>query len=158
MAQDSVLHWAAHAQLERRHGELDDARKVYQTVLLSSKPPATDLGLPILWYNCARKSGGHQNHITSSGYRDHKFWSGILREKRQLEDAADTLTCSIIDTTEMKEREVWVKLCALLETIAGKDATLMLWQVSPSRRSDQCSTREHDDGGIGDAVPTQNYC
>jgi len=56
--------------------------------------------------------------------------------KRKLEDAADTLT--IIDTTEMKEREVWVKLRALLEIIAGKDAASMLWQVSPSGRSDQC--------------------
>jgi len=37
---------------------------------------------------------------------------------------------------EMKEREVGVKLRALLEIIAGKDAVLMLWQVSPSRRSD----------------------
>jgi len=75
-----------------------------------------------MWYNWARKPESHQNHITSSEYRDHKFWSGILREKRKLEDAADTLTCSIIDTTEMKKREVWVKLRALLETIAGKEA------------------------------------
>jgi len=44
-----------------------------------------------------------------------------------------------------------LKLRALLEIIAGKDA--MLWEVSPSGRSDQCSTREYDDGGIGDAVP-----
>ena len=35
VAQDSVLHWAAHAQLERLRSELDDARKVYQTALLS---------------------------------------------------------------------------------------------------------------------------
>ena len=75
--------------------------------------------------------------------------------KRKLEDAADTLT--IIDTTEMKEREVWVKLRALLEIIAGKDAASMLWQISPSRRSDQCSTREHNDGGIGDAVPMRSF-
>ena len=58
---------------------------------------------------------------------------------------------------EMKEREVWVKLCALLEIIAGKDAASMLRQVSPSGRSDQCGTREHDDGGIGDAVPMRSY-
>ena len=58
---------------------------------------------------------------------------------------------------EMMEREVWVKLCALLEIIAGKDAASMLRQVSPSGRSDQCGTREHDDGGIGDAVPIRNY-
>jgi len=112
--------------LERLRGELNDARKVYQTVFLSSKLPATDLGLPILWYNWARKPESHQNHITSSEYRDRKFWSGILREKRKLEDAADTLTCSIIDTTEMKKREVWVKLFALSEIIAGKDAASML--------------------------------
>ena len=59
-----------------------------QTVVLSLKPPATDLGLPILWYNWARKPEIHQNHIMSSGYRDHKFWSGILRAKRKLENAA----------------------------------------------------------------------
>jgi len=35
VAQNSILHWAAHAQLERLLSELDDARKVYQTVLLS---------------------------------------------------------------------------------------------------------------------------
>jgi len=29
-----------------------------QTVLLSSKPPATDLSLLILWYNWARKPEG----------------------------------------------------------------------------------------------------
>ena len=57
MAQDSVLHWAVHAQLERRRGELDDARKVDQTVVLSPEPPATVVGLPILWYNWARKPG-----------------------------------------------------------------------------------------------------
>ena len=102
--------------------------------------------------------GSHQNHITSSGYRDHKFWSGILRAKRKLEDAANRLTCCILDMKEMKEREVWVKLHALLEIIAGKNAVSMLWQVSPSRRSDQCSTREHDNSGIGHAVPMQSYC
>jgi len=58
VAQDSALHWAAHAQLERQRGKLDDTRKVYQIVLLFSKPPATDLGLLILWYNWARKPGG----------------------------------------------------------------------------------------------------
>jgi len=59
--------------------------------------------------------------------------------------------------TEMKEREVWVKLRALLEIIAGKDAASMLRQVSPSRRSDQYSMREHDDGGIGDTVLMWSY-
>jgi len=57
VAQDSILHRAVHAQLERRRGELDDARKVDQTVVLSSKPPATVVGLQILWYNWARKPG-----------------------------------------------------------------------------------------------------
>jgi len=33
----------------------------------------------------------------------------------------------------------------------------ILWQISPSRRSDKCSTREHDDGGIGDAVPMRSF-
>jgi len=45
----------------------------------------------------------------------------------------------------------------LLEIITGKDMVLMLWQVSPSRRSDQYSTREHDNSGIGDAVLMQSY-
>ena len=133
MAQDSVLHWAAHAQLERLRGRLDDARKVYQTVLLSSKPPATVLGLPILWYNWAELewlAGENQEvikiilrsvdiEITNSGVT-------FLRAKRKLEDAADTLTSPILETTKMKEREAWVKLRALLEIITGKDAVSML--------------------------------
>jgi len=45
----------------------------------------------------------------------------------------------------------------LLEIIAGKDMVLMLWQVSLSRRSDQYSTREHDNSRISDAVLMQSY-
>jgi len=45
----------------------------------------------------------------------------------------------------------------LLEIIARKNMMLMLWQVSPSRRSDQYSTREHDNSRIGDAVLMQSY-
>lgn len=133
MAQDSLLHWAAHAQLERLRGRLDDARKIYQTVLLSLRPPATALGLPILWYNWAELEwlAGENQEVTKIIFRSMDIEvtnSGVafLRAKRKLEDAAEALTSSTFEATKMKEREAWVKLRALLEIITVKDAASML--------------------------------
>ncbi|KXN83909.1 hypothetical protein AN958_00989, partial [Leucoagaricus sp. SymC.cos] len=131
--QDSLLHWAAHAQLERLRGRLDDARKVYQTVLIASRPSATATGLPILWYDWAElewlvgKDEAAVNIILRSVDMENAN-SGVvlLRAKRQLEDSAQALTTSIHNIVKMKERESWVKLRALLEILTGRDATSML--------------------------------
>ncbi|KAF5356140.1 hypothetical protein D9756_004075 [Leucocoprinus leucothites] len=135
-AQDSLLHWSAHAQLERLRGRLDDARKVYQTVLISSKPPVTATGAPLLWYYWAELewlAGKDEEvidiifhsvdmEITNSGV-------ALLRAKRKLEDAVEasaSSTSGLNKMNKMKERESWVKLRALLEILTGRDVASML--------------------------------
>ena len=81
MVQDSVLHWAAHAESDGLRGRLDSTmqgRYILQSSFPRNLPPV--LGLLILWYNWARKSY-------------HVQWTQILEwyfsgEKRKLEDAA----------------------------------------------------------------------
>lgn len=132
-AQDSLLHWAAHARLERTRGRLDDARKVYQTVLIASKPTRTAAGFPILWWDWAElewMNGNDEQAINiilrSVGLENTRSGVVVLRAKRGLEDTAEALALSFHDETKMKEREAWIKLRALLEILTGKDVDSML--------------------------------
>ncbi|KAJ3569428.1 hypothetical protein NP233_g5061 [Leucocoprinus birnbaumii] len=132
-AQDSLLHWAAHAQLERLRGRLDDSRKVYHTVLVASRPPIGAIGAPLLWYNWAELEwlAGQDEEAMNIIFRSvnmetTKSGVALLRAKRKLEDAAEALASAAHDITKMKERESWVKLRAMLEILAGSDVAAML--------------------------------
>ncbi|KAF9455047.1 DUF1740-domain-containing protein [Macrolepiota fuliginosa MF-IS2] len=144
-AQDSLLHWAAHAQLERMRGRLDDARKVYQTVLIASKPAQTTTGLPILWWDWAElewMAGNDEQAINivlrSIGLESASSGAVVLRAKRGLEDSAEALKPFIYDEVKAKEREAWIKLRALLEIITGKDVASMLQVFDTYIQSRDC--------------------
>ncbi|KAI0304761.1 NRDE-2, necessary for RNA interference-domain-containing protein [Russula brevipes] len=52
-APESLPHWAAHARLERLRGRLDEARKVYQTVLSSPASTRSRLSAGPVWWDWA---------------------------------------------------------------------------------------------------------
>lgn len=113
-------------------GRLDDARKVYQTVLIASKPTRTATGISILWWNWAELEwlAGNDDQTINIILRSvdlENVSSGVvlLRAKRALEDRAEVLVSSIGEEITMKEREAWVKLRALLEILTGKDVASM---------------------------------
>ena len=119
VSQDSLGHWAAHARLERFRGRLDDARKVYQTVL-ASPPSVTCAGTSILWWDWAEMewlSGASDaalrvilravNIEGSSGIM-------ILRAKQSLEE-----NYSASRGLGLKERERWLRLRGLLELLSS---------------------------------------
>ncbi|KIP12478.1 hypothetical protein PHLGIDRAFT_97829 [Phlebiopsis gigantea 11061_1 CR5-6] len=121
-AQDSLYHWRAHAYLERLRGRLDDARKVYRTVLSATNVDAPALGL--LWWDWAEmewlagaSDAALQVALRSTGTSG----SGsvvILRSKREL----DGIHQGISDE-RWKEREAWINLRALLELLTSPPST-----------------------------------
>lgn len=118
-ARDSLPHWAAHARLEYLRGRLDDARKVYQTVLIASaqnRPEAAPL-----WWDWAHMEWLSRNEevaqqviLRSSGVAG---TGGIatLRAKRHFE----TLLTQELLKSSWKEREPWIKIAGLLELLTG---------------------------------------
>lgn len=144
-AQDSLLHWAAHAQLERMRGRLDEARKVYQTILIASKPARTAIGLSILWWNWAELEwlAGNDDGTLKIILRSVELEDGnsgvvFLRAKRALEDAAGTTMLHTHEKYKTKEQEAWVKLRALLEILTTKDVASMLQIFDRFIRADDC--------------------
>ncbi len=126
--QDSLALWGAHAQLERLRGRLDDARKVYQTILIASSPSNTQHVLGRLWWNWAEMEwlAGDERQTLNIILRSvHLEGSGsgvtLLRAKRLLEDFVATE-----DVTNWKEREAWIRLRALLELLIGHQPTSAL--------------------------------
>ncbi|PPQ67070.1 hypothetical protein CVT25_005671 [Psilocybe cyanescens] len=122
--QESLGLWDAHAQLERLRGRNEDARKVYQTILITSKPGKMKRNVSRLWWNWAEMewlSNDHQQvlHIAlwSVGLEGPLSRVAILRAKRSLEEIADTTRAS----NGWKEQEGWVKLRALLELLEGSE-------------------------------------
>ena len=120
--QSSLPLWGAHAQLERLRGRLDDARKVYQTVLIASRPKNTEQVVALLWWNWAEMewlAGGEQQALNvvlkSVGMEGAGSGVTLLRAKRSLEDLGSS-----------KEREPWIKLRALLELLTGHQPEMAL--------------------------------
>jgi hypothetical protein len=112
---------------------LDDARKVYQTILVASKPARTATGLSILWWNWAELEwlAGNDDGTLKIILRSVELEYGIsgvtlLRAKRALDDAAGTPISHRDKKRNMKEQEAWVKLRALLEILTTKDVASML--------------------------------
>ena len=120
--QDSLSLWASHAQLERLRGRLDDARKVYHTVLIASSPKKQD-GIAQLWWMWAEmewlasKSEEALSIILRSASIQGKGEVVILRAKRALEDASGR-------NIQWQERVAWIRLRALLELLTTADANV----------------------------------
>ena len=107
-----------HAQLEVLRGRLNDARKVYQAVLITSRPLK---GTSLLWWNWAEMewlAGNNQQALNvvlrAVGVEGHGGIS-ILRGRRGLDDA-------IQDEVQWQHRERWIKIRALLELLANEGA------------------------------------
>ncbi|KAI0694871.1 NRDE-2, necessary for RNA interference-domain-containing protein [Cytidiella melzeri] len=117
-AKDSLIHWAYHARLERLRGRLDEARKLYSTVLSSAAPGAVDSG--ILWWDWAELEW--QSHspdpavkiILRSTSTNGDGTVAVLRSKRRLDEFYQDGP-----PDRWKEQQAWLKLRALLELLTG---------------------------------------
>ncbi|KAI0050675.1 DUF1740-domain-containing protein [Auriscalpium vulgare] len=119
-ARESLPHWAAHARLERVRGRLDDARKVYETVLTAPTSSQSRLSTGPLWWDWAemewlarRPDAAIQVALRAAGVQG-PGGVAILRAKRTLEDTAREIPAAL-----WKAREAWLKLGALLELLTG---------------------------------------
>ncbi|KAK7059081.1 hypothetical protein VNI00_001705 [Paramarasmius palmivorus] len=119
-ARDSLAHWAAHAQLERMRGRLNEARKVYQTVLIASSSPARRSGESQLWWDWAEMewiAGQSEQALAvimkSAGVEGH---GGVafLRSKRALSEEAER-------SETWREAEDWTKLGTLLDLLTSNN-------------------------------------
>ncbi|KAL1762021.1 NRDE-2, necessary for RNA interference-domain-containing protein [Schizophyllum commune] len=121
-ARDSLPHWCMHAQLERLRGRLDDARKVYNTVLVASRPANTEPGAAQLWCDWAEmewldgKTDEALNVIMKATNVEGQGGIAILRARRNLEEAIKTTP----SPDRWKDREAWVKMLALFELLSAK--------------------------------------
>ncbi len=118
-APESLPHWAAHARLERLRGRLDEARKVYQTVLSSPTSTGSRLSTGPLWWDWAEMEwlAGDPDAATRVVLRAadvEGLGLAILRGKRALEATAQE-----IPETLWKVRETWTRLGVLLELLTG---------------------------------------
>nr|GAT44082.1 predicted protein [Mycena chlorophos] len=128
-ASDSIAHWASHARLELLRDRPADARKVYETVLLSG-PPRKD-ATP-LWYDWAEmewlqgRTDASVRVVLRSVGIEGSGGVALLRAKRSLDDAVDGAESSI--------REAWVKMRALLELLTAGGAEGLLQVYSGQKR------------------------
>ncbi|KAI0067780.1 DUF1740-domain-containing protein [Artomyces pyxidatus] len=126
-ARESLPHWAAHARLERIRGRLDDARKVYQTVLTAPTSSQNRLSTGQLWWDWAEMEwlAGHPTSAAEVALRaagvEGSGGIALLRAKRVFED-----TVREIPVVLWKVREAWIRIGALLELTAGSDLPLFL--------------------------------
>ncbi|KAF9569889.1 hypothetical protein CPC08DRAFT_772937 [Agrocybe pediades] len=132
--------WECHAQLERLRGKIDDARKIYQTILNTSKPDRLVKNVSRLWSNWAEMewlSGDDQRALEvilkSAGVDGPASGINILRAKRFLEDAA----VAVRPLHGWKEQEGWVKLRALLELLTGNEAQFV-FDIFDKYADEQC--------------------
>jgi len=104
-------------------GRIDDARKVYQTVLVASPPATVQTGASQVWWDWAEMEwlAGNPEDALQVVLRAGGVEGGggvvILRAKRNLE-AKFTV---VEDMRRWKEREAWIKLRALLELLTTKE-------------------------------------
>lgn len=114
--QNSLYHWTMHARLERLRGRPNDARKVYSTVLRNV--PAETAGAGVLWWEWAelewlsQSSDATTQVILSSTATQGTGTVALLRCKRRLDELRDT-----VPATRWKDRQAWLKLRVLLETL-----------------------------------------
>ncbi|KIJ68583.1 hypothetical protein HYDPIDRAFT_24843 [Hydnomerulius pinastri MD-312] len=138
-ARDSLPHWAIHAKLERLRGRIEDARKIYQTVLITTRHPPTKAFIGQLWWDWAEMEWLSSDQdvtlrlVMRSGNVDGSGGMMVLRAKRNLED--------IINAAHgcWKDREAWVKLRALMEllTASSPPAALAVFDSQPAGGVDE---------------------
>lgn len=143
--QDSLAHWKAHARLERLRGRVDDARKVYRTVLAATNAGTPDVGQ--LWWDWAEMewlSGSSEAalHVVLRSTGTNGSGSVvILRSKRELDDIYRNMP-----SDRWKEREAWLNLRALLELLTSSPLAAIaiydaeLSQLSPSTEAHESLT------------------
>lgn len=107
-------------------GRIEDARKVYQTVLISTRHSPTQVFVGQMWWDWAELEWSNGNQevtlrvVMRSGNVDGAGGMMVLRAKRNLEDimnAAHGL---------WKDREAWTKLRALMDLLTGSSLPAML--------------------------------
>ncbi|KAL4070834.1 NRDE-2, necessary for RNA interference-domain-containing protein [Scleroderma citrinum] len=133
-ARDSLAHWIVHARLEHLRGHLDDARKVYQTVLIAARRPPTHTFVGQLWWDWAEMEwlNGDQDValrvVMRAGNVDGTGGMMILRAKRNLEDIVNA------SHERWKDREAWIKLRAVMElmTVSSAASALAVFDVQPA--------------------------
>ncbi|KAG9314260.1 NRDE-2, necessary for RNA interference-domain-containing protein [Chiua virens] len=123
---ESLPHWAARARLEHLRGRIEDARKVYQTVLISTRHSPTQAFIGQMWWDWAELEwlNGDQDValrvVMRSGNVDGTGGVMILRAKRNLEDIMNA------PHELWKDREAWIKLRALIDVLTGSSLPGML--------------------------------
>ena len=139
---ESLEHWNAHAQLERLRGRLDEARKIYQTILVVSRPGRTQPGESQMWWNWAEmewldsKDNQALNVIlTSVGMEPPATGITILRTKRSLE----AMVASTKLSPQWKEHEAWIKLRVLLDLLTSQDPMAALAFLDQSLEKGSCA-------------------
>ncbi|KAI0004208.1 DUF1740-domain-containing protein [Russula compacta] len=116
---ESLPHWAAHARLERLRGRLDEARKVYQTVLSSPASTRNRLSAGPLWWDWAEMEWLNDDsdaatRVVLRAAEVEGLGLAILRGRRALE-----ATVREIPEALWKVREAWTRLSVLLELLTG---------------------------------------
>lgn len=121
----AIALWTAHAQLERLRGHLDDARKVYQTILISNKSQVGKDASAMWWCWIEMEwiSGQAQAalNIIMEAARVDGSPSGVnlLRAKRALEDLVES-------STPLEEKKSWLQIRALLELLTDSEPAHVL--------------------------------
>ena len=107
-------------------GRIEDARKVYQTALISTRHSPTQAFIGQMWWDWAELEWLNGDLdvtlrvVMRSGNVDGTGGMMILRAKRNLED--------IINAAQglWKDREAWIKLRALIDLVTGSSLSAML--------------------------------
>ena len=121
--QDSLLRWAIHASLEKVRGRIEEARKIYHTVLVSQS--LSGYGASSLWWDWAElewfagQQKAAQAVILKSTSIEGTTGVSILRAKRALDGEIGKAP------TSWKDREAWIKLRALLELLTSSPTTTL---------------------------------
>ncbi|KAF8213175.1 NRDE-2, necessary for RNA interference-domain-containing protein [Mycena galopus ATCC 62051] len=141
-APDSLFHWAAHARLEQLRGRLDDARKVYETVLSNPSPPARP-GLGHLWWDWAElewlagEADAALKVILRSAGVGGSGGVVLLRAKRNLDDNASA-------AADAQAREAWVKPRVLMELLTGNEPEQALGIFDSHLATQKAGSAQHE--------------
>ncbi|KAI6119002.1 NRDE-2, necessary for RNA interference-domain-containing protein [Pisolithus croceorrhizus] len=157
-ARESLAHWAAHARLERLRGRIEDARKVYQTVLIAVRRPPTHGFVGQLWWDWAEMewlSGDQElalRVVMRAGNVDGSGGVMVLRAKRNLEDIINA------SHERWKDREAWIKLRAVIELLAASSpaSALAIFDTQPASGS-RTSTEQQESLTVASLLMLYNH-
>ncbi|TFK87990.1 DUF1740-domain-containing protein [Polyporus arcularius HHB13444] len=156
-ARESLPHWAAHARLECLRGRLDDARKVYQTILIASHQSFPGAGA--LWWDWAQMEWLARNPdlaqqviIRASGVAG-SGGIAVLRAKRHFESL---LTQELLQAP-WREREAWIKIAGLLELLTSSSPHSALALLDSHLDALQPRTTAHESLTVAALVLLYNH-